>query len=140
MITGKICLTAEMVTKLGIPLDKAINVRAGNIVTTATVVVNSTVRGTYTISPELLKYLHLQQYKSLQLRYDSDANQIQIGPIIGILSSFLPNRDEFDPKSIQAELIFLSKIGRSLPAHIFVFTPSSINWQNLTTRGYSITR
>jgi hypothetical protein len=80
--------------------------------------------------------LHLEQHRHLQLRYDADTHLIHIGPIIGILSSFLPNRNEFDPKSIQAELIFLSNIGRTLPAEIFVFTPSSINWRNMTTRGY----
>lgn len=125
-----------MVKKLGIPLDKAINVRAGNTLTTATPVINIKQRNTYALSPELSKSLHLEHYSKLQLRYDAEANQIHIGPLIGILSSFLPNRDVFDPKSIQAELIYLSKIGRLLPAHIFVFTPSSINWHNMTTRGY----
>lgn len=136
MIIGRISLSAGMVAKFGIPANKIINIRAGNIVTTAKLVITKSKKSTYMLSPELVTHLHLTKRNNLQLRYDANNNLIHIGPIIGILSSFLPNREKYDPTSIQAELIYLSKIGRTLPALIYIFTPESIDWQNMTTRGY----
>jgi hypothetical protein len=137
MTIGRIYLSKRIATKLGIPFASIINIRAGNIVTATKLIINSSKRNTYMLSPGLMRYLHLNKHGHLQLRYDANDNLIHIGHIIGILSSLLPNREQYDPKSIQAELIFLSKTGRNMPAQIFIFTPSSIDWNNLTTIGYS---
>lgn len=137
MVKGTIFLSGSLITKLGIPQTPQIDIRVGNTVASARLVINGMKRKTYMLSPELAKFLHLGKRKRIQLRYDEESNQIHIGPVIGVLSPSLPNYDIYDPKSLQAELILLSKIGRTLPAYVYVFTPGSIDWRNKTVRGYN---
>ncbi|MGE5389827.1 MAG: YheC/YheD family protein [Deltaproteobacteria bacterium] len=72
----------------------------------------------------------------MKIRYDSAYGHIHLGPTIGILSTFLPNKEEFDPTGVQADIIYLSNMGKMVPGQVFIFTPSSINWSNNTARGY----
>lgn len=72
----------------------------------------------------------------MKLRYDREAGHIHLGPTIGVLSTFLPNKEEFDPTGVQADIIYLSNMGKMVPGQVFIFTPGSINWSNNTTRGY----
>lgn len=89
------------------------------------------------LSPQLAAYFNLKNTNKLHIRYDIDNDMIHIGPIIGVMTEYLPNRAEYSPKSVQAELIFLSKMGMRLPAKIFIFTPGSINWARKTITGYN---
>jgi len=125
-----------LINKLDIPLASTIKVRVGVKVVISKLVVRNGKLTSYMLSPQLVEALCLNRKKPLQIRYDQEKEMIHIGPIIGILTSFLPNELEFDPKSVQAELIFLSKIGQNLPAQVYMFTPSSINWANRTTCGF----
>ncbi|MBC7074676.1 MAG: YheC/YheD family protein [Syntrophomonadaceae bacterium] len=134
--TGKIYISSALMEKLEIPPQPAVQVRAGNIVATAKLAVKTSSRKTYLLSPKLANTLFIRKHKRLQIRYDKERNMLHLGPIIGILTNFLPNKEEFSPKSLQAELIFLSNIGKTLPAQVFVFTPQSINWSNSTVKGH----
>ncbi len=133
---GQIIMADALINKLDIPLVSTIKVRVGVKVVTSTLVVKNGKLTSYMLSPKLAKALCLSRRKALQIRYDQELEMIHIGPTIGILTSFLPNEPEFDPKSVQAELIFLSKIGKQLPAQVYFFTPNSINWTSKTTRGF----
>jgi len=133
---GKIYVTSALIHKLSIPISSHIKVRCGSKEMLAKLVIKNNKSCTYMLSPELAKALLIKKRKRMLLRYDRDADAIHLGPTIGILSSSLPNRAEFDPKSVQAELIFLSNVGKTLPGQVYIFTPSSINWSDLTTRGY----
>ncbi len=134
--TGRIYVSSALINKLEVPSQPVIQVRAGNIVATAKLLIKTSSRKTYLLSPRLAKALFIQKHRRLQIRYDKEKNMLHLGPIIGILTNFLPNKKEFSPKSLQAELIFLINIGKTLPAQVFIFTPQSINWANNTTRGY----
>ncbi len=63
---------------------------------------------------------------------------LHLGPTIGILATLIPgsNREELDPRSLQAELIYLSIVSKTFPGQVYIFTPGSINWANHTCRGY----
>ncbi len=135
--TAKIYLSRALVDKLGVPKQPEIRVRAGNIVVNTQLVVRKTRLKTYMLSPSLLSKLRLPNRRHLQIRYDEAENMLHIGPIIGILTSHIPNKQEYDPKSIQAELIYLSNVGKTIASQIYVFTPHSINWANNTVRGYT---
>jgi glutathione synthase/RimK-type ligase-like ATP-grasp enzyme len=133
---GQILMTDTLISKLDIPLASTVKVRIGVIVVSSKLVVRNGKLASYMLSPQLAKALCLNRIKPLHIRYDQEKEMIHIGPTIGILTGFLPNELGFDPKSVQAELIFLSKIGQNLPAQVYMFTPSSINWASRTARGY----
>lgn len=90
----------------------------------------------FRISTDLAQALKIKGESNLQLRYDAKTASLHLGPFIGILINRLPYKCEYKPKSIQAELIYLSKVGYSMSAQVFVFTPDCIDWENQTTRGY----
>jgi hypothetical protein len=132
----KITISHRLLNKLQlVPLD-SITIRAGMISTVCQLEVKNDLAKPFRLSPDLAHYLHVKQDRKIQIRYDKDANLLQIGPYIGILVNGLPNRSEYDPKSLQAELIYLSETGAKMAAEIFIFTPSCIDWSNKTTRGY----
>jgi glutathione synthase/RimK-type ligase-like ATP-grasp enzyme len=137
MITvGQILMADTLINKLNIPLTSTVKIRVGVKVVSSQLVVTKGKLTSYMLSPQLAKTLCLSRRKSLQIRYDQEKEMIHIGPIIGILTSFLPNQLDYDPKSMQAELIFLSHIGKNLPGQVYIFTPSSINWASKTARGF----
>ncbi|PKM76839.1 MAG: hypothetical protein CVU90_10460 [Firmicutes bacterium HGW-Firmicutes-15] len=133
---GKIFMSDVLISKLDIPLASTVKVRVGVKVVSSKLVVRNGKLSSYMLSPQLAKALCLNRRKPLQIRYDQEKEMIHIGPTIGILASYLPNELEFNPKSVQAELIFLSKIGQQLPAQVYFFTSSSINWTSKTVRGF----
>jgi len=137
MIYGKIYISAKQAEKIAISEETTVQVRAGAKIVTSRLVISPHLESDYLLSPELKRALSIDNKKNLRVRYDAEAKMFQVGPIIGILSSFLPNQQEYDKKSVQAELIFLSNIGQKLPAHIYIFTPGGINWENNTTRAYN---
>jgi len=91
----------------------------------------------YMLSPQLSQALSLKKRQRLQIRYDAAEETIHLGPTIGILASYIPNNTECDPRSTQAELVYLSKLSQNITGQIYIFTLNSINWSNLTTRGYT---
>ncbi|MEN6351521.1 MAG: YheC/YheD family protein [Syntrophomonas sp.] len=136
MINECIYISNNLINRLDIPVQEEILVRVGSRIIKSRLIVSSSRKYSYMLSPSLARALLFKKHKRLKIRYDKHANIIHLGPTIGILSSFLPNREEFDPKSVQAELIYLSNIGRKISGQVYIFTPSSINWANKTTRGY----
>ncbi len=133
---GKIYISSSLMRKLGIPLQTKITVRVGCLAVPSELVIVNNERSSYLLSPALARALYVKKRKALRIRYDRDHNHIHLGPTVGILSTFLSNRADVDPTSVQAELIFLSNISRSMPGQVFVFTPAGINWSQCTTRGY----
>ncbi len=134
--SGEIYVASKTIKKLGIPVAEQIKVRVGVKTVCADLVVRENLPAAYRLSDALAQSLHLYNQAGLRIRYDRESYTIHIGPLIGILIDFLPNREEYDPKSVQAELVYLSTIGRRLPAQFFVFTPSCIKWSNQTVKGY----
>ncbi|MGE5403405.1 MAG: YheC/YheD family protein, partial [Candidatus Saccharibacteria bacterium] len=57
-------------------------------------------------------------------------------PIIGIMTTNLTKDGIIQPKGVEAELAYMSTLSLNMPAHIVVFTPEDINWQQKTVRGY----
>lgn len=138
MSVGKIVISNALLQKLDIPASSTIKVRAGHITVNSKLVINREEnRFIYMVSPELAKSLHLKKKKSLKIRYDTSNGILHLGPTIGILVAAIPNKAEFDKRSTQAELIYLSKIGQKMPAQIFIFTPGGINWSEKTVKGYN---
>lgn len=135
-ITGRITIAESLAKELNIPLYKHIMVRSGSLKVYAELVVSNKVSGGYQLSSDLAQTLHLHSRKKLLIRYDHFLNMLHLGPTIGILTTSLRNESDYEPTSLQAELMFLSKIGNTLPGQIYIFTPSSVNWSNLTVRGY----
>ncbi|MEA1961246.1 MAG: YheC/YheD family protein [Bacillota bacterium] len=137
-IIGQIYVSNLLAEKMGIPDEKRIKVRVGGRLVNTRLVIRSSTRYHYLLSPLLARTLLIKtRSRRLQIRYDRENALIHIGPTIGILASYLPRQEEFDSRSYQAELIYLSKISRTLPAQTFIFTPSSVNWANRTVRGYN---
>jgi glutathione synthase/RimK-type ligase-like ATP-grasp enzyme len=136
-VAGKIFLSDNLIKRLGIEVQPLVQVRVGCLIVTAELVVIPDARATYMLSPNLAKALYIHKGKRLQIRYDKPTGMLHLGPTIGILATGLPNRGVYEPTSIQAELIYLSHISKSLPGQTYIFTPSSINWHNLTVKGYS---
>jgi hypothetical protein len=131
-IQGSIYISSSMAASLGVSSQPTICIRAGNRVVRTRITVRPGKNKTYMLSPKLLQVLCLKQRQRLQLRYDHEADMLHIGPIIGIFTTAVPSDD-----SIRADLIFLSNIGRGLPALIYVFTPYSIDWRQNLVRGYT---
>jgi len=134
--SGEIHLTEQLAKRYGILGSKTVRVRAGVKTVEARLVVNEGIPAGYRLSDTLAQALHLYNRSNLRLRYDRENQALHIGPLIGILIDFLPNRQEYDPKSVQAELIYLSILGKRLPAQYYVFTPGDINWSDQTVRGH----
>jgi len=133
---GQLYVANSLIRRLNIPPSKVVKVRVGVKAVYSNLVVRDSKSMSYMLSPQLARALNLNSRNKLQIRYDHNDETIHIGPIIGILIDFLPNKPEFDPKSVQAELIYLSKIGQRLRAQYYIFTPGSINWSNKTVQGY----
>ncbi|NLJ73081.1 MAG: YheC/YheD family protein [Syntrophomonadaceae bacterium] len=134
-ITGKIILTRPMLDKLSVPMQAYIRVRVGNTVVTSQLEVSNKDNYSYSLSTSLAKALYIKK-RPLRIRYDEKFNTIHLGPTIGILSTSLPNRTNYDPKSTNAELIYLSDIGKKIDGNVFLFTPNCVNFNNNTIKGY----
>jgi len=135
-IIGQIYLTDSLIKKLDMPISTVVKVRVGVKVANSTLVIRNGGLSSYILSPELAEFLNLSSRKQLQIRYDRENEIIHIGPIIGVFTSYLPNQPDFDAKSVQAELIYLSNIGVNMPGQFYIFVPGSINWANMTVRGF----
>ena len=133
---GIIYISRDLMRKLSLPAQSEVRVRVGNLVINSKLVIQDLKKKSYMLSPSLARALYIKKRKRMKLRYDQRENIIHLGPTIGILSTFLPNRGEYDPLSMHAELIFLSNISKTLAGQTYVFTPGSINWSNNTARGY----
>lgn len=134
---GKIYLSDRLVERLKIAVRPLVQVRVGCLVVTAELVVGPEVPGSYMLSPALAQALHIHKQKRLQIRYDDENDMLHLGPTIGILATGLPRGGNYEPTSIQAELLFLSHVSHTMPGYIYVFTPDSVNWDKMTVRGYS---
>lgn len=135
---GTISITKQLVEKLGIKVEPYIIVRVGCILVKAKLQIHDRGRGSYTLSPDLIKALYIKRTKGLKIRYQPEEKILHLGPTIGIFAAYIPgtNRELVDPRSLQAELIYLSIISKSFPGQIYLFTPNCINWANKTCRGY----
>ncbi|WP_054695576.1 YheC/YheD family endospore coat-associated protein [Syntrophomonas palmitatica] len=133
---GKISVSSALAQKLGLPYERYIHVRVGSVIVNTQLLIHDMEKSLYIVSPELAEALYIKKGKTLKIRYDHYHQHIHLGPTIGILSTFVPNREEFDPTSVQADIIFLSNTGKTMPGQVYIFTPDGINWSNLTTRGY----
>lgn len=133
--TGKIFISRPMINSLEIPIQPYIKVRVGNIVVTSQLEITNGEHPTYSLSSSLANALYIKR-KSLQIRYHKEMNMIHLGPVIGILATSLPNRSEYDPKSTQAELMYLSDMGKKIDGYVFLFTPTCVNFANNTVKGY----
>ncbi|MDD4802221.1 MAG: YheC/YheD family protein [Syntrophomonas sp.] len=133
---GKIFIADTLINKLEIPPADTVIVRVGAKTVSSKLVIRDNKLKSYMLSPQLAQTLSISRRKALQIRYDQENKLVHIGPTIGILASSLPNRVEFNPKSMQAELAFLSQISKKLKAQTYFFTPSSIDWTNKTTEGF----
>ncbi|HAA09149.1 MAG TPA: hypothetical protein DCD98_05190, partial [Syntrophomonas sp.] len=121
-VAGKIFLSDNLIKRLGIEVQPLIQVRVGCLIVTAELVVIPDARATYMLSPNLAKALYIHKGKRLQIKYDKLTGMLHLGPTIGILATGLPNRGVYEPTSIQAELIYLSHISKSLPGQTYIFT------------------
>jgi len=134
---GTLYLSTGLINKMQVTPQATIKIRAGNKMVLTRLQIKKNSKNRFMLSPALANALHIKSRRRLKIRYDARENYIHLGPTIGILSTYLPNKSEFDDNSVQAELIFLSNQGKRLPGQIFIFTPGSINWQNGTVRGYN---
>ena len=133
---GSLCVSKPLLDKHGIPEQETIIVKVGNHQVLARLTVQNSAHCRFMLSPALARALLIRKRGRLQLRYHKAGNYIHIGPTIGILTTSLAYKAQYDPTSIRAELIYLSHVSRSLNAQVYVFTPGSINWNEKTTRGY----
>ncbi|MGE5398269.1 MAG: YheC/YheD family protein [Chitinophagales bacterium] len=56
-------------------------------------------------------------------------------PVIGILSTSFQRQGKVMPRGIQAELAYLTQIGRKMPGIVCVFSPYSIDWNKGLIQG-----
>lgn len=134
---GQLVISAKFRQKMNIPERDSIFVRAGVRLVRTNLKVSTDLPGSFSVSPQLAKALYLKSGKKLQIRFDEEEDLLHIGPTIGILTSALPKQGTYSANSTQAELIYLSSIARTMSAaQVFIFTPHSIDWEKLTTRGY----
>ncbi|MGI5912612.1 MAG: YheC/YheD family protein [Syntrophomonadaceae bacterium] len=138
VIVGKISVSRKLVESLGIDIEPLITVRVGAIIVKSRLQVHDHSKSKYMLSPELIKALHIRKAKGLRIRYQAEEKMLHLGPTLGIFATYIPgsSREEVDPRSLQAELIYLSIVGNSFPGHVYIFTPNGINWANKTCRGY----
>ncbi len=135
-MVGQIIISNKLADKMNLPLRPHINIRAGVKTITTQLKISYNTSESYSLSPQLAKSLLLKPGLKLQISYNQSSDTLHIGPIIGILTSVLPRRGEFTASSTQAELVYLSNIGRTMNAQVYIFTPNSIDWVNHSTRGY----
>ncbi|MGS0764476.1 YheC/YheD family endospore coat-associated protein [Syntrophomonas curvata] len=135
---GRISISRTLVQKLGIVVEPLITVRVGALMVKSRLQIHDTGRGNYMLSPELIQALHIKKSKGLKVRYQPEEKTLHLGPTIGIMATYIPgsSREEVDPRSLQAELIYLSIVSKSFPGQVYIFTPSGINWATNTCRGY----
>lgn len=133
---GSIFISAILLEELGAPKNDFIKIRIGQITINTRLLIKEGKRKYFILSPSLASKLFIKNKYHLKIRYDSNNKSLHIGPIIGIFCTSIPYKQDYDPNSIQAELIFLSKITRTFPACIYIFTAQSINWGNRSVRGY----
>lgn len=133
---GELYLNEKTIKRLNVPVSDRVQVRAGANVVNATLVIKNNIPGRFKLSSDLAQALHLNG-QELRIRYDHENEIIHIGPLVGILVDYLPNHEEYTPKSVQAEMIYLSTLGRRLPAQFFIFTPGGINWKDHTVKGFT---
>ncbi len=134
----EICISEGIASKYCIPRVNIIKVRVGGKIVESHLKVKDNLSG-YRVSSSLANEMRLRG-KKLRLRYDNEENMIHLGPVIGILSTSLPNRanlEELDPTSLQAELTYLSHIGRTISGMVYVFLPGSVNWSSKSVKGYN---
>jgi glutathione synthase/RimK-type ligase-like ATP-grasp enzyme len=138
-MSKEIYLSRKLMEQNNIPPLDMIEVRTGSIVVWSRVRTRENSEG-FAISPDLARALSLKGSGKLRLRYEPEENRIHLGPVIGILAAALPNRsrlDDMEPTSLQAELIYLSRIGKGMRALVYIFLPSGINWNDKTVKGYN---
>lgn len=132
----QIIISNKLADRMNLPLRSQILIKAGVKTVNAQLEITYDAVESYNLSPQLAQALLLKSKPNLQIRYDQSADILHIGPIIGILTSVLPQKGEYSASSTQAELIYLSNVGRTLNAQVYVFTPQLIDWGNQSTRGY----
>jgi glutathione synthase/RimK-type ligase-like ATP-grasp enzyme len=137
-MAGRISISRSLIKKLGIVVEPFITVRVGALMVKSKLQIHENGRGNYVLSPDLIQALHIKKSKGLKVRYQKEEKILHLGPTIGIMATYIPgpSRFEIDPKSLQAELIYLSIVSQSFPGQIYIFTPNNINWANNTCRGY----
>ncbi len=135
---GSISISRNLVNKLGIDVQPSITVRVGSLKVKSKLTIFDNGKKGYALSPELVQALHIKKSKGMKIRYQAEEKMLHLGPTIGILATLIPgsNREELDPRSLQAELIYLSIVSKAIPGQVYIFTPGSINWANHTCRGY----
>lgn len=133
-----ILISESLSRKYGLTNRTSIPVRVGSIIVNSKLKIKEGLRN-YSLSRSLCQACHLHSYHKLRFRYLADEDMIHLGPVIGILAVSLPNRSrsELEPTSIQAELTYLSHVGRSIKGLVFVFLPSSVNWEQKKVKGYN---
>jgi glutathione synthase/RimK-type ligase-like ATP-grasp enzyme len=136
IIVMRITVSDKLIKKMRLNPQADIYVRAGMKKVKSNLEIRSDLSQPFILSEELAKALQVEVDSKLQLRYDAKSDSLHLGPFVGILVSSLPNKGEYNPKSLQAELIYLSKISNNMWAQVFVFTPHCIDWPSKTTRGY----
>ncbi len=135
---GSISISRNLVNKLGIDVQPSITVRVGSLKVKSKLTIFDNGKKGYALSPELVQALHIKKSKGMKIRYQAEEKMLHLGPTIGILATLIPgsNREELDPRSLQAELIYLSIVSKAIPGQVYIFTPGSINWANHTCRCY----
>lgn len=135
-MVGQIIVSNKLADKMNLPLRPQILIRAGVRTIKTQLGINYNTTESYSLSLQLAQVLLLKPGLKLQIRYDQSSELLHIGPTIGILTSALPKQGEFSASSTQAELMYLSNIGRTLNAQVYIFTPHAIDWENNSTKGY----
>lgn len=135
---GSISISRNLVNKLEIDVQPSITVRVGSLKVKSKLIIFDNGKKGYVLSPELVQALHIKKSKGMKIRYQAEEKMLHLGPTIGILATLVPgsNREELDPRSLQAELIYLSIVSNTFPGQTYLFTPGGINWANQTCRGY----
>ncbi len=135
---GSISMSRDLVNRLGIEVQPSITIRVGSLKIKSRLIVHDNNKKGYALSPELVQALHIKKRKGMKIRYQAEEKMLHLGPTIGILATIIPgsNREVLDPRSLQAELIYLSIMGNTFPGQTYIFTPAGINWANQTCRGY----
>lgn len=136
-VTGRIIIGPTLRNRYKIPYMDNITVRVGcRLIQTKMVVLTNGKNG-FMLSPELAQALYIKKGHKLRFRYDSEEGMIHLGPTVGILVNRISNQANPDPKSVQAELMYLLQLSKNLPGQFYVFTPKNINWERKTVQGYN---
>lgn len=133
---GQIKISNSLADKMNIPLRPDVFIKSGLRIVKTKLEISYDQDDSFKLSSQLAQALFVQTGARLQIRYDHTADMLHLGPVIGILTSVIPSREDYTASSVQAELIYLSNVGKTLPAQIFIFTPHCIDWDNQCTRGY----